>query len=378
MAYINNPDKNKIEYIPDSKLNLAPRKTESAPKTNKYTNNVYTSDNIGVRDSLNALGFNDGDIGWDGKNVTYKGSYLLTPEVYDAEKGRTSATAGNLITSVNNNFKDNGISDELVDVTAYAANASQLPYAVTHDNGIVSLAGTPIKNTIIIDGTAYALKSSIDSVVDSMKENPGVYSEKTDKYLDSTAPMADYYTERIQNYEPFRYDPESDPAYIAYRDAYTRNAKKALDDTYAENAARTGGYANSAAISASNQAYYNHMSELADRIPQLMDNAYDRYLSDFDMLLEGLDLYGTPYDRHLLESDALQLDMDTAAKALEGDYARDIDTRDFNYDTMLDERELEDILWERDNILYPEYLLLWGDVDNMPLEREILKSKLYK
>lgn len=378
MAYIKSQENDDLVYVPDSDLNLTPENTEYRPKSNKYAKNVYTADSLGVRDSLNALGYNDADIGWDGKNVTYKGEYLLTPEVFDAENGKTTATAGNFITSVNNNLAAQGTGDELVDVTAYAAEASQLPYAVTHDNGIVSLGGVPIKNTIIIDGVAYARKSSIDSIVDSMTEQPGVYSEKANEYLASTAPTVDSYMERIENYGPFTYDPESDPAYIAYRDAYTRNAQKALDQTYAQNAARTGGYANSAAITASNQAYYNHMAELADRIPQLMDNAYDRYLSDFDMLLDGLDLYGTPYDRHLLESDALKLDMDAASKALEADYKRDTDTKEFNYDTMLDERDLEEMLWERDNILYPESLLLWGDVENLPLERELLKLKLYK
>ena len=389
MAYIYNETTGKTEYVPDSKLKPPTTgtggNTNSAPANNTPKKTVYTSDNLGVRDSLTALGYNNDDIGWDGKNVTYKGSYLLTPETIENDKAKTTPTT--LIQSINDSNKARGIDDSIVDVTSYAAGATKLPYAITHSNGVVSLGGIPIQNTVIIDGVAYAPRSSIDAAVKKFSENPGPNTKKAKEYLGSTESQAKSYEDQITNYGPFTYNPETDPAYIAYRDAYTRNAKKALDDTYAQSAARTGGYANTAALTASNQAYYNHISELADRIPQLMDNAYDRYINDYNMLIKGLDIFGTPYDRYLLESDALKLDMDAASKALEADYERDIDTRDFNYDamiddrdfsykSMIDERDYELELWERDHVLTPESQLLWSEVEDIPLDRRAKEADI--
>lgn len=367
MAYIKDETTGKLKYVADDKLmpTAQPAKTStpaSISQPAKSPKNNFTSDNLEVRSSLGALGFDDSKIDWDGKNVTYDGQALLTPERND--NGVTKTTANNLIKSVNNSYKTRGINDSVVDVTSYAAGATQLQNAVTYDNGIVSLAGVPIENTVIIDGVAYAPKSAIDKAVKSYSQNMGTYSKKAKEYLDSTESIANHYAEEINNYKPFSYNPEEDPAYIAYRDAYTRNAQKALDDTYGRNTARTGGYANTAAISAGNQAYYNHMSELADRIPQLMDNAYDRYINDYSMLFKKLNMYGTPYDRYNLEADALKLDTDAAQKAFAADYERDVNTRKFNYDAMLDDRDYAMDLWEQENISMPKAELSKLDLTN--------------
>ena len=367
MAYIKDETTGKLKYVADDKLmpSAQPEKTSTPANISqpaKSSKNNFTSDNLEVRSSLGALGFDDSKIDWDGKNVTYNGQAILTPEKND--NGVTKTTTNNLIKSVNNSYKTRGIDDSVVDVTSYAAGATRLQNAVTYNNGVVSLAGIPIDNTVIIDGVAYAPKSAIDKAVKSYSQNMGTYSKKAKEYLDSTESIANHYAEEINNYKPFSYNPEEDPAYIAYRDAYTRNAQKALDDTYGRNVARTGGYANTAAISAGNQAYYNHMSELADRIPQLMDNAYDRYINDYSVLFKKLNMYGTPYDRYNMEADALKLDTDAAQKAFAADYERDIDTRKFNYDAMLNDRDYEMEQWKFDNITKQQAALLGLDVSN--------------
>ncbi|MBQ8004461.1 MAG: hypothetical protein IJ299_05145, partial [Oscillospiraceae bacterium] len=71
----------------------------------------------------------------------------------------------------------------------------------------------------------------------------------------------------LRNYKEFSYNPETDPMYAALSAQYTRNGQRAMQDTTAQLAARTGGLASSYAATAGNQAYANYMSELGDRIP---------------------------------------------------------------------------------------------------------------
>ena len=88
--------------------------------------------------------------------------------------------------------------------------------------------------------------------------------------------------------KPFSYDPESDPVYDSVAKAAAREGERATRDTMAQAAAMTGGRPSSYAVTAAQQAgnYYN--SQLTDMIPTLEQNAYQKYLNDFDMKLSTL------------------------------------------------------------------------------------------
>ena len=81
----------------------------------------------------------------------------------------------------------------------------------------------------------------------------------------------------ILNREEFTYNPDTDETYLQYKDSYTRGGQRAQQDTLGQVAARTGGLASSYAVSASQQAYNNYMSQLADKIPELKQLAYSMY-----------------------------------------------------------------------------------------------------
>ena len=74
------------------------------------------------------------------------------------------------------------------------------------------------------------------------------------------------------------WDKNADPAYQAYRKEYLREADRTMEDTLGAYAQNTGGIAGTSAISAASQAAYYYKSKLADAIPTLHDNAYNRYL----------------------------------------------------------------------------------------------------
>lgn len=74
------------------------------------------------------------------------------------------------------------------------------------------------------------------------------------------------------------WDKNADPAYQAYRKEYLREADRTMADTLGAYAQNTGGIAGTSAISAASQAADYYKSKLADTIPTLHDNAYNRYL----------------------------------------------------------------------------------------------------
>lgn len=107
------------------------------------------------------------------------------------------------------------------------------------------------------------------------------------------------YTDRIDqliNYVSNReYDPESDPAYQAYKAQYERNASAAANSAMAQAAGNTGGIANSYAMALSNAAQQAYMKQLSDVIPTLQQQDYADRMS----LLQNLDsLQNSAYDRY--------------------------------------------------------------------------------
>lgn len=105
--------------------------------------------------------------------------------------------------------------------------------------------------------------------------------------------------DRIINRAAFAYDPNSDPLYQAYAQQYIRNGQRAMDDTLGKIAARTGGIASSYASSAAAQAYNGYMQELAAKIPELKQVAYQMYMNDLNQNRADYDMLSSQYQSAL-------------------------------------------------------------------------------
>lgn len=92
----------------------------------------------------------------------------------------------------------------------------------------------------------------------------------------------------IVQQRPFSYDPGTDPSMSAYRKAYLREGERAGANALAQAAAANGGQTSSYALQAAQQANNYYAGQLADVIPTLEQNAYQRYLNDFQSKLSGL------------------------------------------------------------------------------------------
>jgi len=99
---------------------------------------------------------------------------------------------------------------------------------------------------------------------------------------------------QIENRKPFTYDLNGDALYNQYKDQYVNAGRLAMQDTMGQAAALTGGYGNSYASTAGNQAYQAYLGRLNDVVPQLYQMAYDRYNQAGNDLK---DLYGLYSDR---------------------------------------------------------------------------------
>lgn len=299
--------------------------------------NNFGAGNVEVRAGMNAIGIPNGQIGWDGKNVTANGQIFLTPTVND--NGVTKTDARTFIDSANKYYKNNGIDDELQAVNMAASSLAGISKAVQYNDNGVSIGGVPIQNVVIMNGVAYAPRSSIMAAVEGFKKQNNVRSamETYDSYMNRNGENISDIEKALNNYEPFSYNADEDPAYQEYKRQYMKNAQEAYDDTWGRQAGRTGGYANSVAMALSDKAYYDHMSQLDNVIPTLMDKAYTRYKDDYSRLQDRMDMYGDPLKRYEMESGAADTDYNRVQEAITGAYDRGVDERDFEYKKSLDE-----------------------------------------
>lgn len=91
--------------------------------------------------------------------------------------------------------------------------------------------------------------------------------------------------DRIINREGFRYDMNSDPLYMSYRDRYAREGRLAMKNTMGQ-AALTGGYGSSYSQAVGQEQYGAYLEKLGNVMPQLYSAAYSRYKSEGEALSE--------------------------------------------------------------------------------------------
>lgn len=84
--------------------------------------------------------------------------------------------------------------------------------------------------------------------------------------------------DKLANPEQWSYDREKDPAWQSLRKEYLREADRGTRDTLGAYAAQTGGMPSTAAVGAAQQAGNYYRAQLADRIPELMQDDYSRYM----------------------------------------------------------------------------------------------------
>lgn len=145
--------------------------------------------------------------------------------------------------------------------------------------------------------------------------------------------------EKIQNRESFSYDLNGDALYQQYKDQYKSLGKLAMQDTMGQAAALTGGYGNSYASTAGNQAYQQYLSQVNDKIPELYSLALSKYQAEGDQMQQNLanleGMYSTEYGEYQDQVSRWNSDRDYLASLYDSernyDYGKYTDDRNFAF-----------------------------------------------
>ena len=112
------------------------------------------------------------------------------------------------------------------------------------------------------------------------------------KYKSAYADYLDTALSDLQNQKPFEYDVNKDALYKQYAEQYKNLGQQAMEDTTAQMAGLSGGYANSYAATAGQQAYQQYLSELNNKLPELYAQARQNYENNKNELYNQAQLYG--------------------------------------------------------------------------------------
>lgn len=206
---------------------------------------------------------------------------------YTIQKGDTlSALAKRFRTTVGALAKRNNIKNVN---KIYAGDSLDLPgetAAVTPNTSAPVSWGAPAGSSAIHPSGAYRAPET-----PAIQPYKSAYADKIEAVLQS-----------IDAREDFTYDYADDPLYHNYKDSYTQGGRLAMLDTLGDAATLTGGYGSSYAQSAGQQTYQGYMAALANEVPALEAQAYDRYRREGDALSDRLEGYAAlddaAYDRY--------------------------------------------------------------------------------
>lgn len=145
--------------------------------------------------------------------------------------------------------------------------------------------------------------------------------------------------DQILNRKKFSYDLNGDVLYNQYKDQYQALGRTAMADTIAQASAMTGGYGNSYAATAGNQAYQQYLTQLNDKIPELYQLALAQYQQEGQDLRNNYNLLSSErqqeYGQYMDNISRLQNDRNYYGEDYANEYNRDYGkyTNDREYDT---------------------------------------------
>lgn len=141
---------------------------------------------------------------------------------------------------------------------------------------------------------------------------------------------------KIVNREKFKYDVNGDALYQQLAAQYQQQGKMAMEDTMGQAASMTGGYGNSYAVSAGNQAYQGYLQKLNEMVPELHDAALARYNAEGDALLDEYaltgDLRDDEYGRYIDSLNQYWQNVDREQEQVDTAYQMDVDADNTRYE----------------------------------------------
>lgn len=142
------------------------------------------------------------------------------------------------------------------------------------------------------DGGSFRLESKLNRRADDLLDQLGSFGsfsyDEAPTYENAFAQQQKDLLDRILNREDFAWSKETDPQWSSYKKSYLREGDRATANALAKASAASGGRPSSYAVNAATQAGDYYATKLNDVIPTLYQQAYERYLDEYNMKLKDL------------------------------------------------------------------------------------------
>lgn len=142
------------------------------------------------------------------------------------------------------------------------------------------------------DGGSFRLESKLNRRADDLLDQLGSFGSfsygEAPTYENTFAQQQKDLLDRILNREDFSWSKETDPQWSSYKKSYLREGDRATANALAKASAASGGRPSSHAVNAATQAGDYYATKLNDVIPTLYQQAYERYLDEYNMKLKDL------------------------------------------------------------------------------------------
>ncbi len=142
------------------------------------------------------------------------------------------------------------------------------------------------------DGGSFRLESKLNRRADDLLGQIGSFGsfsyDEAPTYENAFAQQQKDLLDRILNREDFSWSKETDPQWSSYKKSYLREGDRATANALAQASAASGGRPSSYAVNAATQAGDYYATKLNDVIPTLYQQAYERYMDEYNMKLKDL------------------------------------------------------------------------------------------
>lgn len=142
------------------------------------------------------------------------------------------------------------------------------------------------------DGGSFRLESKLNRRADDLLGQIGSFGsfsyDEAPTYENAFVQQQKDLLDRILNREDFSWSKETDPQWSSYKKSYLREGDRATANALAQASAASGGRPSSYAVNAATQAGDYYAAKLNDVIPTLYQQAYERYLDEYNMKLKDL------------------------------------------------------------------------------------------
>ena len=141
---------------------------------------------------------------------------------------------------------------------------------------------------------------------------------------------------QIQNYKKFSYDPQKDKLFQMYKQQYTNQGNRAMQNQMGVAAAASGGYNSSVAQTSAQNAFQGYMDALSDKAAETYQNALDMYKYNRQ---NTLDKYNAAREMNNTANEQYWKQADVRANNMNNAYNAFKDDRSFQYNKYSDNRK---------------------------------------